>query len=610
MYQSYILDQTPAIFLDTRLSNIYQSYLLDQEVIKVVDTRLSNMYQSYALDQDILRFNFSGIPILSSGFISQKFINLYINSSQVTMSGSQWEGYKVQLQNTVTNETKDLLVEQTGNYILFKDDILLQDYNDYNIKIGFVYSQEQSPSPFTNYVNIPQFKPPSQVLNASIASPDDWELARTRLNLTWNTPLNSGSSSILGYQIKQSGFADSIRASGLANIDTFINISGLISGRSYIYDIRSFNLHGLSDPVFVSGNTSSIVKLSGIIDINTSLTVGPQKSYSSTTLNASGQLDILSNAPTNLVGSPSNSKVSLSWTPSNNIKGTLSNYLVYYRLSGQQTQTVFTNSTNSTYNLAQLINSSTYYITIAPIYYDYANVISTGDFSQTILSTPFIQPVEPIYLANGFISTINIDTVNDPEFPNAAISNGFISVLTSDTINQNEFSNAALSNGYLSALYIDTISISPPVATLTVSPSSGTSDFGTAYSWSGAGTAASPLETSDAASPNGIPWTWAGGANTYRVWQFTCGVSGTLTFELGAGFDGDGGAERPNFERYLRNGVQSTTFVGGTTNLGDHYIRRSLSVSAGDVIRLGRASPFFGFAGSEMLKGKIRLWIS
>jgi hypothetical protein len=87
-------------------------------------------------------------------------------------------------------------------------------------------------------------------------------------------------------------------------------------------------------------------------------------------------------------------------------------------------------------------------------------------------------------------------------------------------------------------------------------------------------------------------------------------VSGTLTFELGGGFDGDGGPERPSFERYLRNGAQSTTFVGGSTNVGDHYIRRSISVSAGDVIRLGRASPFFGFASSEILKGKIKLWIS
>jgi len=453
MYQSYILDQTPAIFLDTRLSNIYQSYLLDQEVIKVVDTRFSNMYQSYALDQDILRFNFSGIPILSSGFISQKFINLYINSSQATSSGSQWEGYRVQLQNTVTNETKDLLVEQTGNYIVFNDDILLQDNNDYNIKIGFVYSQEQSPSPFTNYLNIPQFKPPSQVLNANIVSPDDWELARTRLDLTWNTPLDSGSSSILGYQIKQSGFIENVRSSGLANTDTFINISGLIPGRSYIYDIRSFNLHGLSDPVFVSGNTSSIIKLSGIIDINTELTIGPQKLDSSIFI-ASGQLDIISNAPSNLIGSPSNSQVSLSWTASNNIQGTLNNYLVAYRLSGQPFQTVLTNSTNNSYVLGQLINNSTYDIKVAPIYYDYANIISTGDFSQTISSTP-VKPVEPIYLANGFISTVNIDTVNDPEFPNAAISNGFISVLTNDTISQDEFSNAALSNGYLSIIHRD-----------------------------------------------------------------------------------------------------------------------------------------------------------
>jgi hypothetical protein len=87
-------------------------------------------------------------------------------------------------------------------------------------------------------------------------------------------------------------------------------------------------------------------------------------------------------------------------------------------------------------------------------------------------------------------------------------------------------------------------------------------------------------------------------------------VSGTLTFELGAGDDSEGSPERPSFEKYLLNGVQSTTFVGGVTNVGTYYIRRSISVSAGDVIRLGRASPSFGFASSEILKGKIKLWIS
>jgi hypothetical protein len=142
----------------------------------------------------------------------------------------------------------------------------------------------------------------------------------------------------------------------------------------------------LSDPVFVSGNTSSIVKLSSDIFI------------------ASGQLDIISNAPTNLTASVSNNQVSLSWTAPNNIKGILSNYLVAYRLSGQPLQTVLTNSTNNSYILGQLINNSTYYIKVAPIYYDYTNVISTGDFSQTIdyglilsSSSDFIHSKDKVY---------------------------------------------------------------------------------------------------------------------------------------------------------------------------------------------------------------------
>jgi hypothetical protein len=234
----------------------------------------------------------------------------------------------------------------------------------------------------------------------------------------------------------------------------------------------------LSDPVFVSGNTSSILKLSSIIDTNSSLTIGPQKSYSSTTLIASGQLDIISNAPSNLIGSPSNSQVSLSWTASNNIQGTLNNYLVAYRLSGQPFQTVLTNSTNNSYVLGQLINNSTYDIKVAPIYYDYANIISTGDFSQTISSTP-VKPVEPIYLANGFISTINIDTVNDSEFPNAAVCNGFISVLTNNDISQDEFSNAAIANGYLHVVRID------PIVPLPSAPIGNGSDWGSLRSDSG-----------------------------------------------------------------------------------------------------------------------------
>jgi len=149
---------------------------------------------------------------------------------------------------------------------------------------------------------------------------------------------------------------------------------------------------------------------------------------------------------------------------------------------------------------------------------------------------------------------------------------------------------------------------------LTVSPASGTSDGGTAYSWSGSGTAASPLETSDAAAPNGIDWGSGYGANTYRLWTFTCGVSGTLTVEFG-GRENEG-AEIPNFVRYVRNGTLSTTFAASQTFFGTHGARRTLTVTAGDVIKLSSTTGNSYQYGRDWtdddirIKGKFRLWIS
>lgn len=149
-----------------------------------------------------------------------------------------------------------------------------------------------------------------------------------------------------------------------------------------------------------------------------------------------------------------------------------------------------------------------------------------------------------------------------------------------------------------------------PLAPLSVSPSSGTSDSGTAYSWSGIGTADSPLQTSDAAAPNGITWGFAYGANTFRVWSFTCGISGTLTVEFG-GRENDG-PDIPNFVRYVRNNTVSTTFAGSQTFFGTHGARRTISVSAGDVIRLGSATGSASdWSGDHSyMKGQFKLWIS
>jgi hypothetical protein len=157
-------------------------------------------------------------------------------------------------------------------------------------------------------------------------------------------------------------------------------------------------------------------------------------------------------------------------------------------------------------------------------------------------------------------------------------------------------------------------SVTPSAASLTVSPSSGTADNGTAYSWSGSGTAVDPLQTSDAAAPSGIGWGFGYGGNTYRVWQFTCGVSGTLTFEFG-GRENDG-AEIPNFVRYIRNGSVSTAFSAGQTFFGSYGARRTLSVTAGDVIKLSLSTGSSPPSSTDwtpdpqLSQGKFRLWIS
>jgi len=67
--------------------------------------------------------------------------------------------------------------------------------------------------------------------------------------------------------------------------------------------------------------------------------------------------------------------------------------------------------------------------------------------------------VSPLHLANGFLSTLGNDTINDSEFP-----------------------NAVLANGYLSALYIDdAISISLPDAPSSLSATAGNAQIALAW---------------------------------------------------------------------------------------------------------------------------------
>jgi hypothetical protein len=42
--------------------------------------------------------------------------------------------------------------------------------------------------------------------------------------------------------------------------------------------------------------------------------------------------------------------------------------------------------------------------------------------------------VSPLHLANGFLSTLSNDTINESEFPNAVLSNGYLDVVRIDPI--------------------------------------------------------------------------------------------------------------------------------------------------------------------------------
>jgi hypothetical protein len=75
--------------------------------------------------------------------------------------------------------------------------------------------------------------------------------------------------------------------------------------------------------------------------------------------------------------------------------------------------------------------------------------------------------VSPLHLANGFLSTLSNDTINDSEFPNAVLSNGYLDVLRLENTPESEFPNAVLSNGYLDVVRIDPIVALPsaPIGT-------------------------------------------------------------------------------------------------------------------------------------------------
>jgi hypothetical protein len=130
---------------------------------------------------------------------------------------------------------------------------------------------------------------------------------------------------------------------------------------------------------------------------------------------------------------------------------------------------------------------------------------------------------------------------------------------------------------------------------------------GVTYSWSGSGTVASPLQTNGPPAPDGPNWDTGFPNRLWYRWTFTAGASGTVTVRYG-GRENEG-AEIPDFFRYVKNNVITSSFTGAATGIGSHQAQRSFLISSGDVFSFGNSGTNNGFRYYEPY-GQWQLWIS
>lgn len=164
------------------------------------------------------------------------------------------------------------------------------------------------------------------------------------------------------------------------------------------------------------------------------------------------------NSPTNVSATLSGKDAIVSFSaPVSDGGSPITNYIVQYSKNNGTSWTTF-NRANSTAISNIIVNTLSYN---SSYIFRVVAVNSVGNSSPSASSSSINTPqltINPLSLANGFLSALRSDTVSVSEFPNAALANGFLSVLrVGDTIPDSEFPNAALTNGYLSILHTDTI---------------------------------------------------------------------------------------------------------------------------------------------------------
>ena len=173
----------------------------------------------------------------------------------------------------------------------------------------------------------------------------------SRVDLSWSAPSSDGGSAIIRYNIYRGTSSTSLSLSAQTTLLAFAD-TGLTNGVTYYYKVTAVNANGEGQPTSI-------------------LSATPQASTT------------VPSAPQNLVATPGNTQISLSWqAPLSNGGSTITNYKIYRGTSSSSLSYV-TSTTQLSYSDAGLTNGITYYYQVSAV-----NSVGEGSKSNTASATP------------------------------------------------------------------------------------------------------------------------------------------------------------------------------------------------------------------------------
>jgi hypothetical protein len=191
------------------------------------------------------------------------------------------------------------------------------------------------------------------------------------VNLSWTAPANGGSA-ILDYAIQQSvdGGANWTTVADGVSTSTTYRVSGLTNGTSYVFRVAAVNAFGQGTPTAASGPVTP---------------------------------NVAPGMPTNVVATPGNTQVRLSWAaPPSNGGTALTDYRVEWKSASTTVTTwnLFNDgvSTGTTATVTGLTNGTAYVFRVAAI-----NALGAGTPSEISLAVKpnasgFVQPNAPLFV--------------------------------------------------------------------------------------------------------------------------------------------------------------------------------------------------------------------